>query len=176
MTDVVRQLLDRELIKETKARYFRYIDTKQWDKWRTCFTDDCRFEMSKDFTDPDEWVRYVSTNIADARTAHHGHMPEITFIDQDRARGIWAMYDIVEFPAIADTAGGFRGFGHYATPENARGFMGCGHYEDEYRRVGEEWKISFMRLTRLRVDSLLQGSGRPMDIPANRLPSLEWLP
>jgi hypothetical protein len=172
MGDDLRQLLDRELIKETKARYFRYMDTKQWDKWRTCFTDDCRFEMSKDIDDPDEWVRYVAGNVHGARTAHHGHMPEITFTGTDTARVIWAMYDIVEFSEAAD---GFARFGHYEADEG-RGFVGFGYYEEEYRRVGDEWKISFMRLTRLRVDALLGEPGRSMEIPNDRRPSLDWLP
>ncbi|PYM19022.1 MAG: hypothetical protein DMD81_04615 [Candidatus Rokuibacteriota bacterium] len=35
---------------------------------------------------------------------------------------------------------------------DAPGFHGYGFYEEEYRRVQDEWKLSFMRLTRLRVD------------------------
>jgi 3-phenylpropionate/cinnamic acid dioxygenase small subunit len=34
-------LEDVEQIKELKARYFRFFDTKQWDRWRGLFTDDC---------------------------------------------------------------------------------------------------------------------------------------
>jgi 3-phenylpropionate/cinnamic acid dioxygenase small subunit len=176
MADDLRQLLDRELIKETKARYFRYLDTKQWDKWRACFTDDCRFEMSTDVDDPDEWVHYVSNNIHATRTAHHGHMPEITFIATDTARVIWAMYDFVEFSDVVNGDQGFVGFGHYQTADRSHGFVGYGYYEEEYRRVGNEWKISFMRLTRLRVDPLVGEPSQPMEVPDNRRPALEWLP
>lgn len=33
-------LLDLEAIKVLKARYFRAMDTKQWDELRSCFTQD----------------------------------------------------------------------------------------------------------------------------------------
>jgi hypothetical protein len=158
MTDEVRRLLDREAIKETKARYFRYIDTKQWDKWRTVFTDDARFESSKDWDNPDEFVRDVSTALREASTVHQGHMPEITFTGPDTARVLWAMFDLVEQPALQD---------------GRRGIVGFGHYEEEYRRVGDEWKISFLRLTRLRVDPLL-GEHPPTDA-IERRHSPDWL-
>ena len=33
-------LTDVESIKQLKARYCRYLDTKDWDRWRDLFTDD----------------------------------------------------------------------------------------------------------------------------------------
>ena len=33
-------LIDIESIKQLKARYCRYLDTKDWDRWRDLFTDD----------------------------------------------------------------------------------------------------------------------------------------
>ena len=33
-------LTDIESIKQLKARYCRYLDTKDWDRWRDLFTDD----------------------------------------------------------------------------------------------------------------------------------------
>ena len=32
-------LADLESIRQLKARYFRYVDTKQWDRWAELFTD-----------------------------------------------------------------------------------------------------------------------------------------
>ncbi len=37
-------LLSLELIAQLKARYCRYIDTKQWDRLGSLFADDCKFE------------------------------------------------------------------------------------------------------------------------------------
>jgi len=33
-------LAEIEAIKQLKARYFRLLDTKQWDAWREVFSDD----------------------------------------------------------------------------------------------------------------------------------------
>ena len=40
MPDTATTLWEIEAIKQLKARYCRYLDTKQWDDWRTLFTDD----------------------------------------------------------------------------------------------------------------------------------------
>ena len=70
-------------------------------------------------------------------TVHQGHMPEIEFQDQDNATGIWAMHDWVDDPG--------RGVA----------WQGNGHYHERYVRSQDgQWKIAFMRLTRLRVDAL----------------------
>ena len=46
----------------------------------------------------EEIVTTVSTALIGARTAHHGHMPEIEITGDGTARGIWAMFDYVEWP------------------------------------------------------------------------------
>jgi len=161
------QLEDIEAIKQLKARYFRTLDTKQWEAWRAVFTDDARFEGTRrSFSGPDEFCAATSAWLTGAVTIHHGHMPEITLTSASTARGIWAMFDIVQFhtPRPEDT------------PYGGRGFVGYGHYEEEYRKDGDVWRISLLRLTRLRVDSL------PLDmklipLPAELLPSggVGWL-
>jgi hypothetical protein len=145
--DALHQLIDLEAIKQLKARYFRYMDTKQWDKWRLLFADDCRFEASRIWHDPDEWVRDLSASLQEMTTVHHGHMPEIRFTGADTARGIWAMVDHLEWDR--------------ADRPETHGLLGYGHYEDEYRRIGGEWKISFLRLTRLRADELVDERPTP---------------
>ena len=130
---------DIEAIKQVKARYFRLMDTKQWDRWRQQFTDDCRYDgTSRPYPGPDEFCAGTSERLREAVTVHQGHMPEIVLTGPDTARGIWAMFDWVEFPEPRDTGHGVN-----------RGFTGFGHYEEEYRREGDTWKISFLRLTRL---------------------------
>lgn len=134
-----------EAIKQLKARYFRFLDTKQWAAWRRLFTNDATFEgTSRPYSGPDDFCAATSAWLDQAVTVHHGFMPEIRLIGTDAARGIWAMQDLVQFRApIAE--GAYRGM---------TGFSGAGHYEEEYRRIDGEWKISRLRLTRLRVDPL----------------------
>lgn len=147
---------DVESIKQLKARYLRLIDTKQWDELRLLFTADARFETGRGvFADPDSFVGSLRDLLAGAVTVHHGHTPEIVFHGPIIARAIWAMYDLVEWP-----------------DGDHDGFSGYGHYEEEYRKEGDEWRIAFLRLTRLRVD-LVRGGHHPGVFPPAR--GTAWL-
>jgi hypothetical protein len=160
-------LCDIEEIKQLKARYFRFVDTKQWERLRLLFTDDARFDgVYEGNSGTAHFIDTVRARFASAKSIHHGHMPEIRIIRPDYARGLWAMFDWVEFPT-PETDGPRAG---------QRGAVGYGHYQEEYRKVEGIWKIAFMRLTRLRVDPLF-GRGIFYDLQPGRLPSRDddWL-
>jgi hypothetical protein len=138
----LQQLLDIEAIKQLKARYFRLMDTKQWDAWGDVFTADARMEVPEADLELDgrqAVVEKVSSVLAGTVTTHHGHMPEIEITGPDTARGTWAMFDYVEWTGKDGTRAGLRGFGHYL---------------EEYVREDGEWRIAKTRLERLRVDPL----------------------
>ncbi len=138
----VQMLLDIEQIKQLKARYFRLVDTKQWDDWARVFAVDAVLEIPEGdlvHRGRDEIVANVSTIMAELRTVHHGHMPEIEITGPDSARGVWAMFDYVEWPAQDDHRVGLHGYGHYV---------------EEYVREDGAWCIARSRLERLRVDPL----------------------
>jgi SnoaL-like protein len=137
-----RQLFEIEAIKQLKARYFRLLDTKQWDELRAIFTDDATFAFREDPDDTESVESVVarwSAFLTPARTVHQGHTPEIELLGDDRAHGIWAMVDYVEWPE----EDGVR-----------KGMEGHGHYHEDYAKVDGEWKIARLRLTRLRVNGL----------------------
>ncbi len=137
-----QQLLDIEAIKQLKARYFRLMDTKQWDDWGMVFATDCIMEVPEAEmvnTGRAEIVTNVSGALVGARTCHHGHMPEIEITGDGTARGIWAMFDYVEW----DEQDGAR-----------VGLQGYGHYREEYKREDGQWRIARTRLERLRIDWL----------------------
>lgn len=143
--DPAQFLLDVHLIHELKARYCRYLDTKQWDLMPDLFAADARFEgfgSAPTGADAAMFVSGLSTRLKDAITIHHCHMPEIAFTSATAARGIWAMMDYVEFPPgqVSKEAMG------------QRGFFGYGHYQEEYCKEGGVWRIAFARLTRMRID------------------------
>jgi len=138
----VQALLDIEAIKQLKARYFRLMDLKQWDDWGLVFATDCVMEVPEaDLvnTGREQIVANVSGALVGARTCHHGHMPEIQLTGDDTARGVWAMFDYVEW----DEQDGAR-----------IGLQGYGHYREEYKREDGEWRIARTRLERLRIDVL----------------------
>ena len=143
MTDPdLQRLLDIEAIKQLKARYFRFLDTKQWDDWGMVFTEDVVMEVPEAAMvnhGRAEVVGNVGAALTGTTTTHHGHMPEIDITGPDTARGIWAMFDYVEWPAADGSRVGLQGYGHY---------------HEEYRRDGDSWRIAKTRLERLRVDPL----------------------
>ena len=139
-------LVEIEEIKRLKARYFRHLDTKQWQAWRQLFTDDFVGEFHGphpviQFASPDEMVDANRSLLADVPTVHHGHMPEIEITGPDTASGVWAMVDIVKLGA---------------------GFVGYGHYHEDYRREDGSWRIARIRLTRVLIEPGTDSAPLPM--------------
>src|SRR5689334_6445343 len=123
-----------------KARYFRAIDTKDWDLLASVMVEDVAIDVTDDveggqpYVGRDQFVRTCAKVLADAVTVHHGHMPEIQ-VDGDTATGIWAMEDHVDWG------------------ENGA-FRGAGHYHERYVLADGEWRITSMTLSRIRRDWL----------------------
>jgi uncharacterized protein (TIGR02246 family) len=143
--ETVRRLVDIEEIKQLKARYFRSLDGRRWDDFAAVFARDARLVVPEGdmlVDGRDAIAAAVSGSLVGARTVHHGHMPEIVITGPDTARGIWAMFDYVDF-------GGADG-----TPV---GIVGYGHYHEEYVREDGAWRIARLELSRLRVDPLPGG-------------------
>ena len=134
---------DIEAIKRLKARYFRCLDTRDWEGWGRVFATDAVLEVPEAEVvehGREAIVASVSAALTGATTVHHGHMPEIELTGPDTATGIWAMFDYVEWPP---SESGSR-----------VGLQGYGHYREEYVREDGEWRIARTRLERLRVDPL----------------------
>ncbi len=140
--DPVARLTAIEEIRRLKAAYFRLLDTKQYDAWAGLFTEFAVFDVRDDaeeagvHTGRASWVAFVRAGTERARTVHHGHTPEIDLISEDEATGIWALDDVLEMP---DGKGG------------RHVMQGSGHYHERYRREDGRWRISSLRLERLRV-------------------------
>ena len=159
-------LLDLEAIKQLKARYCRYLDTKQWDAFLSLFAEDARFDgfaSAPSGSDAKTFVKGVSTRLKDAITKHHCHTPDIVFLDDARARAIWAMEDYLEWPVPT---------GNPDAP-NSRGMYGFGHYEEEYRKIDGIWKMAHLRLIRARLIPL--PDDHPMAAKPAIFASMEWL-
>lgn len=141
--ELVRELMDREQLKELRARYFRHLDLRDHEGFASVFTEDAVLEVPEVdlvFRGREEIASKVLASVQGAVSAHHGHTSELTFTGPDTATGIWAMQDIVEWPRAAS---GER-----------IGITGVGHYQDEYVRQDGQWRIAKVRLVRFRVQSL----------------------
>ena len=136
----VNRLADLEAIKQLKARYFRYLDTKDWAAFRALFTDDCRHWLPLDppvFMTNEEYFPSTEAMLTPGVTTHHGHMPEITILSDTEAEGVWAMEDYVQIDP----------------PSGRISLSGFGHYMETYRKGDDgQWRISSKNNERLRVD------------------------
>ena len=135
--DDATAMLEIEAIKQLKARYCRYLDTKDWQAWRSLFSDDFLSDTSpaggKVIKGADEFVAFTRKSLRSHATFHQVHAPEIELTSPTTARGVWALEDVVRFgPGV-----------------NLRGY---GHYTETYEKVDGQWLIASSTLTRLRED------------------------
>ncbi|TQR86585.1 nuclear transport factor 2 family protein [Mycobacterium hodleri] len=142
-----------EEIRQLKARYFRFMDTKRWDCWRDLFTSGVVGVFDNEVTTNgvsgqtaptwegvDVLVSSIRAAIEECTTVHHGHTSEITLESATSASGIWAMSDIVVFPS-----------GHT--------LYGAGHYHETYRKTDGAWRIQSIHLTRTRMEFVSPATG-----------------
>jgi hypothetical protein len=144
-------LQDIEAIKQLKARYFRFVDTKQWDRWGELFTEDAVLDVPVNRAEPLVGRRAITDrvrrNLNAMVTIHHGHMPEIEILGSDRARGIWPMYDRLLTTTSQFTA-------DRAAPGFGPRYEGFGHYVEEYAKAESgSWRIARCTLRRLHLET-----------------------
>jgi len=135
------ELKIREEIRDRKAKYCRYLDTKQFDNWEALFCADARItyygpdgEVLLDFKDVTEFSRLTRTLFDTTRTIHQVHNSEIIVITNEEAHAIWSMEDWhIYSPAKENPAKSMNGFGHY--------------YET-WRLIEGLWRIARLELRR----------------------------
>lgn len=133
-------------ISQTKARYCRGMDTKDWALFADQFTED--FVLDTTPAGGAEVIRGREAAVAAirgwvgaAQTTHQVHNPEIEMQGEGVADVIWAMQDRVEWSAS-----------RRPRPDMG-GHTGYGHYHERYVRAPDgRWRIAAQRLTRLVVD------------------------
>jgi ketosteroid isomerase-like protein len=140
---------------QLKARYFRFIDTKDYEGLAGLFAEDASFDMRNarrngnderslsEMAGKDAFpvgreaiVALIAGRTRTASTVHHGHMPEIEILSDTTARGIIAMEDSNSYVENGKTSK----------------LHGFGHYHETYSKIGGRWYIQTLLLTRLRVD------------------------
>lgn len=116
--ETAQMLFEIEQIRQLKARYFRFIDERNWKEYVTCFTEDYQFLWDDDprirVTGGAEYVKRASRLYPDDSppTVHHGHNPEIEITGKGTAKGIWALGN--------HTGGGARYYEEYEKGSDGR--------------------------------------------------------
>lgn len=133
---------DLEAIRQLKARYCRFLDTKDYEAWKRLFAEDVVVTLDMAIssggadgqTAPplrglDEFVPVVLGGVEHAQTKHHVHTPEITLTSDTTASAIWAMEDLLLFADGGE-------------------LFGAGHYHETYEKRDGGWVITSLHLTR----------------------------
>lgn len=145
-SSVTAKLAAIEEIKALKARYFRFVDMKDWAALRDLFLSDAtlHFVHRTDEPEPADIAisRIARVLVSDVVSVHNGGIPEID-VTGDTATAIWPMSDLLIFPVDRPNLFGL-----------AR-LHGFGHYLEDYERRNGVWRIAALRLDRLHVDTTL---------------------
>jgi hypothetical protein len=125
-----------ELIKQLKARYFRFLDTGNQEGLESVFTEDATAHFigghyDIDVQGRDKLLKFYAYSFTEEKFGmHNGHHPEIS-VDGDNATGLWYLQDI------------------FINLEENTTVMGSAIYEDTYIKVDGEWKIKTTNYERL---------------------------
>jgi SnoaL-like domain len=147
--DRIDELYAIEQIKQLKARYFRTMDTRDWEGMAQVFCKDAKFDCSEGFVctplggEPEGVVgpvthgreaimAWIEDAFANQTSLHHGHCHEITIDTETAAHGVIAMEDQI-----------------FAADRKTRLLDASGHYHERYRFEDGAWRIAETKLTRL---------------------------
>jgi hypothetical protein len=125
-----------ELIKQLKARYFRFLDTCDLDGMKTVFTADAGVHYRSPTYDHKKngWPEieaFLKESFTPTKFGiHTGIHPEIT-VTGDTATGIWYLHD--KFVSLDDNVS----------------IEGSAIYKDQYVKEAYGWKIKFSEYDRL---------------------------
>lgn len=130
---------DWRAICETKARYCRCVDAKDWQGFVDCFTSDWILDLSAlgapTISGREAAISVIRDVLETVTTAHQVHSPEI-ILDGDGlgANVIWAMQDCVIRKKLE-------------TGNQRVQVSGFGHYHERYTKgVDKRWRISRTKL------------------------------
>lgn len=147
--DRFERLMAIEEIKQLKARYFRLMDTRDFDQMALVFCREAVFDCSegsrfmgaaRDWKGPvgpitrgrDAIISWIRASFENRTSVHHGHCHEVTIDSDTEAHGVIAMEDVI-----------------HTLDREIELIRGAGHYHERYRLEDGAWRIATTKLTRL---------------------------
>jgi hypothetical protein len=139
-----------EQVKAAKARYCRFLDTKQWRSFSGLFVLDARVRVFDAdglevaaFNDRDEFMASARDFLSDGRSIHQVHNDEVAHVSDSEVAATWSMEDYIVFPS--------------APPGALRSVHGYGHYHETWLDRGDGWRIATLELRRTILESTYAG-------------------
>ncbi len=134
----LRQLLDRTEIGDVQLRYATGTDTRNWELFRTCFTDELEVDFSSGFGLPgvrlraDDWVRRTAPRMNALQATQHvitNHV--ITFEDDNHATCVAYV----------------QARHHNPNSTGDSDHTVYGYYTNQFERTSDGWRIAKLKLT-----------------------------
>lgn len=135
------ELQVKELIREKKAKYCRFLDTKQFDNWEALFKPDASIvfhnldsSVLAEFKSIAQLSPMTRRLFATTQTVHQTHNSEIEFQSNTQASAIWSMEDW-----------------HVYAPESdkpSKTMHGYGFYYETWELIDDSWVIASLELRR----------------------------
>ena len=124
-----------EQIKQLKGRYFRTLDTNDWESFGECLTLDCNASYSDgrlQLEGREAIVGFMKKHMSSEKllSMHNGHTPEISILSESEASGVWYLNDMV------------------IDLERRTQLVGAAIYKDKYRLEDGVWRISYTSYAR----------------------------
>ncbi|GAA4330916.1 nuclear transport factor 2 family protein [Variovorax defluvii] len=130
-----------EIIRQKKAKYCRFVDTKQWKQFEALALPDARFifydvngKVLHDFPSPESLLAPTARLLDGARSSHRVSNSELSLISETQVEAIWAMEDYLVFPA--------------KNGKPATAMRGYGHYHEIWECKEDDWFLKKLELTR----------------------------
>lgn len=129
-----------EHVRRAKARYARFLDTKNWDGFAGLFEPTVQVRMFDpagnmivSHDDRDSFVTAARTGLEGAQSIHQMHNDEIDQISETEISAIWSMEDMILFRPGSVGPGRMHGYGHY---------------HELWRKGPDGWRIARLELRR----------------------------
>lgn len=139
-----------EAIRNQKARYCRYIDTKQWSTIKKIALPEatwCALDLQGNiataggvslvFNTMEAFCHHMTPMLASAQTIHLVSCGEFVQETDDTVRAIFGMTDHLHFPLRWTGLAG--------------DYFGAGYYYETWRLVGGQWLLETLKLERTQV-------------------------
>ncbi|MDI7925206.1 nuclear transport factor 2 family protein [Ferirhizobium litorale] len=127
-------------IRGQKARYCRFVDTKEWASLAELIADrpQLRFfapdgTLLYEFDSAAEWIGLMRNYLDGSHTIHQVHNDEIEVVSDTEVKAIWSMEDYLLLAEGSDRPASIHGFGHY--------------YET-WRLMDAKWRLTDLELRR----------------------------
>jgi 3-phenylpropionate/cinnamic acid dioxygenase small subunit len=136
----VRRLQDRAEISDVQLRYATGTDFRDWELFRSCFTDEVEVDFSEGFGQPvvrvdaDDWVRGTAPRMESFRATQHMITNiVVTFAGDDRATCVAYV----------------RATHHLPNSTGDSDQTVYGYYTNRFERTPSGWRIAGIKLTTL---------------------------